>query len=186
MFFRAIGEKAEMADADEAGRKPVEEEAPDEFFGGQGHDLRLVAVPAISKGKRDDSVFDVEDAVVGDGDAVGIAAEVAEDLVGSAERRLGVDDPRFLAKPSDQVVESSLGLESSGLARENERACGKGLAEEVDVLAAEYGRESCDGKEEILRSRNPAVAGLRQGAGWDEAVEMEMGVELLVRCGGRR
>ena len=96
VFFGAVGEKAEMADADESGGKRVEEEeAPNKFFGGQGHDLALVAVSAILPRKGDDSVFDVEDAVVGNGDAMGIAAQVIEDLLGSAERRLGVDDPWF-------------------------------------------------------------------------------------------
>jgi len=32
-------------------------------------------------------------ATVGDGDAVGVAAEIAEHLFGPGERRLGVDDP---------------------------------------------------------------------------------------------
>ena len=33
------------------------------------------------------------DAAVGDGDAMGVAAEIGENLRGSAERPLGVDDP---------------------------------------------------------------------------------------------
>lgn len=49
MFFGAIGEKAEVADADEAGGQGVEQEASNEFFRGQDHDLALVAIPAIAK-----------------------------------------------------------------------------------------------------------------------------------------
>ena len=38
-------------------------------------------------------VFAGLDAAVGDGDAMGVAAEIGENLRGSAERLLGVDDP---------------------------------------------------------------------------------------------
>lgn len=175
-----LARKAEVADADEGGGKRVKQETPNEFFRGQGHGLALVAVATIAKGKGDVAVFDVKNAVVGNGDAVGIAAEVVENFFRPAERRLGVDDPWLLTKPSNQVVESGLGLESSGLARENELAGGFGLAEEVDILAAEYGGESSDGEEEILRGRNPAVAIFGQDAGGNEAVKMEMSLELLV------
>ena len=119
MFFCAVGEKAEVTYADKARRQRVEKEASNEFFRGQGHDLTLVAIPAIAKGKCDDSVFDAEDAIIGNGDAMGIAAKVVEDFVGSAERSLGVNDPWFFIKLSNQSVESGLGLERSSLAWEN-------------------------------------------------------------------
>jgi hypothetical protein len=161
MFLGAVGEKSEMANTDEAQGQSVEKESSNEFLRRQGHGLALVAVPAISKGKGDDSVFDVEDAIVGNGDAMRVAAEVVEDFLGPAERRLGVDDPWLLIKLSDQVVESGLSLEKSGLAREDELAADKGLAEEVDILAAEYSGESFDGKEEIIggRRRRPESCG---------------------------
>jgi hypothetical protein len=41
----------------------------------------------------DPGVLDVDDAPVADGDAVGIASEVLEYLLGRAERGFGVDDP---------------------------------------------------------------------------------------------
>ncbi len=158
----------------------MEKETPDEFFSGQGYDLALAAVPAITKGEGDVAIFDVEDTVIGNGDAMGIAAEIVENFFWSAERRLGVDDPWVFIKLSEQAVESCLGLESSGLARENELMPGKGLAEGVDILAAEDGGKSFDGEEEIFWGGDPAVAVIRQGAGGDEAVEMEMGLEFLV------
>ena len=40
-----------------------------------------------------DAVVAVEKPAIGDGDAMGVAAEVVEDLCGTAERALGVDDP---------------------------------------------------------------------------------------------
>ena len=37
VFFRAVGEKAEMTDTHEAVREHVEEKAADELFGIEGH-----------------------------------------------------------------------------------------------------------------------------------------------------
>jgi hypothetical protein len=45
-------------------------------------------------GKEGDLAVDEgDDAVVGDGDPVRVAAEIAEDVLGAAKGRLGVDDP---------------------------------------------------------------------------------------------
>jgi len=43
--------------------------------------------------------------MVGDGDAMGVAGEVVEDMLGAAEGRLGVDDPVLLAELPEEVVE---------------------------------------------------------------------------------
>jgi hypothetical protein len=41
-------------------------------------------------------ILDGEDAAVGDGDAVDVAGQVVEDLLGALTRRLAVDDPVLL------------------------------------------------------------------------------------------
>ena len=43
--------------------------------------------------EADLAVVDVEQSLVGDGDAMGVAADVVEDLLGTRERRFGIDDP---------------------------------------------------------------------------------------------
>jgi hypothetical protein len=50
-------------------------------------------VTIILPAEPDLVVFDVQQAVVGDGDAVRIAAHVVEDLLRSSEGALGVDHP---------------------------------------------------------------------------------------------
>ena len=40
-------------------------------------------------------MMDVEDAVIGDGDPVGISAEVLKDTLDAIERGLAIDDPLF-------------------------------------------------------------------------------------------
>jgi hypothetical protein len=59
----------------------------------KGHLLLGVAVGAVAPGEGDAAVGDGADAVVGDGDAVGVAPEVVERLLRVARGGLGVDDP---------------------------------------------------------------------------------------------
>jgi hypothetical protein len=74
-----IGEKAEVAHAVEAVRKHVKEKAPDKLVGMQTHDLLTDATvsPIILPSKGNMVVIDIEDATVGDGDTMGVPAEIA-------------------------------------------------------------------------------------------------------------
>jgi hypothetical protein len=45
--------------------------------------------------------------MVGDGDAVGVAGQVVEHMVGSAEGWLGVDDPVLLTELAEEVAEAA-------------------------------------------------------------------------------
>jgi hypothetical protein len=92
-----------MADAVEAPWQDVDEEAPDELVGIERHGL-------VSAGPVDPVVLDPEgdavgvgpdQAAVGDGDAVGIAAEIGEHRLGPGEGFLGVSgSARWHASPS--------------------------------------------------------------------------------------
>ena len=66
----------------------MEQEAADELLGGKRHRFLLTVVPIVFPLEAHLTVFDIEQAVVGDGDAVGIAADVVEHLLGSGEGRL--------------------------------------------------------------------------------------------------
>ena len=89
----AIGEESEVTNAMEAVGQGVEQEAPDELVGLQTHGLYGAVVAIVLPGEPDMFVVAGLDAAVGDGDAMGVAAEIGENLRGSAEGLLGVDDP---------------------------------------------------------------------------------------------
>ncbi len=57
----------------------------DEFLGGEGRRLPLVVVAVVASVEGGAAVVDREDEVVGDGDAVGAAGEVGEELGGSGD-----------------------------------------------------------------------------------------------------
>ena len=66
--------------------------------GGNGHDLLLAAMGIVSPAEDTRSFSKAHEPMVGDGDAMGVARQVVENMFGAAEGRLGVDDPVLLAQ----------------------------------------------------------------------------------------
>ena len=73
----------------------MKEEPPDKFIGLQRQGLLTVPVGIISPEERNLAVLDSEDAVIADGDSMGIPAEVLKDALGAMEGRFAIDDPFF-------------------------------------------------------------------------------------------
>jgi hypothetical protein len=105
----AVGEEAEVADADQAFGQQVQQEASQKLIGGNGHDLVLAAMGIVSPAEGDAMVLESHEAMVGDGDAMGVAGQVVENMFGTAEGRLGVDDPVLLAELPEEVAEAARG-----------------------------------------------------------------------------
>ena len=63
-------------------------------------------MPIIAPAEAHLSICESKQPTVGDGDAVGIAAEIGEHLLGSAEGSLGVDNPVNLAQGRKMPGES--------------------------------------------------------------------------------
>ena len=63
----------------------------------------------VAPAEADLPVVEGEESVVGDGDAVSVAAEVVEDLLGAGEGGLGVDDPLGLAEGPEVAGEGQRG-----------------------------------------------------------------------------
>jgi hypothetical protein len=152
-----IGQKAKVADLDQAGRQDVEEEAPDEFDGVQRHEFSLVAMSGVTPAKRDPIILHGNQAPVGNGNPVGIAGQIFEDLLGSTEGRLGMDYPLLVFELSNEAVEFR------GLAKTGERA-GKaqfllpvGAGEQRQKGASEASAEHLAGQEKArMANLDPA------------------------------
>jgi hypothetical protein len=89
----AVGEEAEVADAYEAAWEQMQQKAPQELVDGQLHQLLLVAVSGVAPAEGDVAVFDGDESVVGDGNAMGVGTEITQGVFGASKRSLGVDDP---------------------------------------------------------------------------------------------
>ena len=182
----AAGEEPEVADAVEVAGQDMEQEASDELLGGKGHGLEAVVMavvaPAeadlsvVAPAEADLSVVDGEEAVVGDGDAVGVAAEVVEDLLGTGEGPLGVDDPLGPAEGLEGAGKGGGVVEGGEGVAELESAGEEGLLEEFKEEAAEQAGEDANGEEEAGAAANPAVACRSNAAAGDDAVQV--GVKL--------
>ena len=87
----AVGQVAVVTDAVEAVGQD-EAGSGDELVG-ISHHLALVVVAVVLPQEADASFVQADQATVGDRDAMGIAAEIVQDLFGPAERALGEDHP---------------------------------------------------------------------------------------------
>ena len=86
-----VGEDAEVADANQAFGQNVKKKSAQELMGGNGHDLLFAAVSIVSPTERDATVPEGHEPAVGDGDAMGVASQIVENVFGAAEGRLGSD-----------------------------------------------------------------------------------------------
>ena len=71
----------------------MEEKPADEFLGRKSHRFRPTFVSVVFPLEAHLASCDIQQAIVRDGDAVGVAADVIEHLLGASKGRLGIDDP---------------------------------------------------------------------------------------------
>ena len=82
-----------MPDTDEALGQNVEQKPAQEFLRGDGHGSLFVTASVIPPTEPDVVVIEGNEPMVGDGDSVGIAPEVADHLLGSTEGWFGINNP---------------------------------------------------------------------------------------------
>ena len=99
MVADMAGEQAVVSDAVEAFGQDVDEEAADELIGLEGHGLVVYGVAAIVLMPEGDAMAVIGDETgVGEGDAVGVTAEVLEHGFGSGEGGVDMDVPVEVAQ----------------------------------------------------------------------------------------
>jgi hypothetical protein len=103
----AVGKKPEVADADQALRQNVDQEAAQELIGGDRHDFLLAALRIVSPAKRDPIILERNQSMVGDGDAVRVTGEIVQNMLGTAEGWLGIDDPVLVEELSEKVSKAT-------------------------------------------------------------------------------
>jgi hypothetical protein len=77
-----------------------------------------------------------ENPIIGERYAVGIAAEVVEDMDGRSERFFGIDDPWFFSQRVDQKLEGYRVSQRSALTYKEELVLSESDFEQVEELAA--------------------------------------------------
>jgi hypothetical protein len=74
-----------VADAYEAARDQMQQKAPQELVNGQSHQFLLIAMGRVAAAEGE--------SVVGNGDAVGVGAEITQGMFGTSERSFGSGRP---------------------------------------------------------------------------------------------
>jgi hypothetical protein len=174
-----VTEEAVVPNPDEALGEDVEEEASNELFGGKSHRSLAVAVAVVAPEEGDVSILHLEEPMVGDGDAMGIAAEIIEGLFGSGKGSFGVNAPFFLAGLIEESMERlgvGKGVEFS---RKLELSFAESRLEESPEASAEETGKDPDGKEEVVACRDPAIPFLRESARRDDTMDMRVEEEVL-------
>jgi hypothetical protein len=155
LFAVAIAQEPVIANAVESTGEKVEEKSPNELLGGESHDFLLMVVAVVPPVELDLPVFDIHDPMIGNRDPVGVAADVVHHLLGSGERRLGVDDPFQVAHGIEMQAENlriSKGLEGR---EEPEFAGVESLLQIDQEQSAEPAGQHPYGQEEMGAARNP-------------------------------
>jgi hypothetical protein len=71
----------------------MEQEAAQELIDRESHPSLLVAMSGISPAESDATVAESNEPVVGDGNPMGVVAEITKGMFRAVERRFSVDDP---------------------------------------------------------------------------------------------
>ena len=117
-----------MADTMEAVWQSVQQKAADELIGIECHDLGDAALSVVFPGEAHLPVGEREEPTVGDGDAMGIAAEIGQHLFGPAEWWLGVDHPIEAPKVAETTCEGLRFGKVAELAEESQPAGAKAFS----------------------------------------------------------
>ena len=131
-----VGQEAERADANKAAGQDMEEETAQELLRSERHQSLLITVGIILPAESNLIMLEGHEAMVSDGHAMGIAGEITEDMMGTAERGFGIDDPVLTEQGTQESAESFLVLKRSKRAGEDQLALLKSSFESIDELAA--------------------------------------------------
>jgi hypothetical protein len=107
----AIGQETKRADADKAAGQDMEQKAAQELLRSERHDFLLIPVGIILPAESNLIMLESNEAMVGDGHAMGVAGEIAEHMMGTAEGWLGVDDPVLTKQGAQEGAERFLVFE---------------------------------------------------------------------------
>ena len=100
-----VSQKAEGADANKAAGQHMQQEAAQKLWCLERHPSLVISVGIISPAEGDLIVGEGDQAMVGDGDAMSVAGEVAEDMMGTAEGWFGIDDPGLTEQGAQESAE---------------------------------------------------------------------------------
>jgi len=156
-----------VADAHEAVRQDVEQKAAQKGLSFHGGDPGGVAVGAVLPAEGHLTCVEGDEPVVGEGDAMSVAGQVGEDLIGAGERGLADHHPACGGRAREQGVRVFIALPG------NLGAIDGGLERGQELSAEDLGEDPHRQKEVRAGGDPVGVAGIEPAAG-DDAAQMRV------------
>jgi hypothetical protein len=178
--FTPVGEKAGVAEADQARRENMEEEAVEEGRGIHGHFLQPISMPTVAIGEADLTIADIDETRIRDGHSMGGAANRVNALGRARKGGFGIHHPRGGVELVEEVGKALGGGQGSGRVAEGERSGRVGLRQGLEKLGAADRPSGLNGEEKRRMRGHPTGVVIGQGASWDQTVHVEVRLEELV------
>ena len=118
-------------------RGDVQQQTPQELHGVQRQGAQAVATLVILVAEGHLAMLEGHETVIGDGDAVGIAGQVLEHMLGVLDGLFGVDDPLLVAQGGEEPLPGRGLGECPTATREGQLALRVGLCQARDVEVPE-------------------------------------------------
>src|SRR5712692_6418106 len=125
----------------------MQQEAADKFVRVERHGLETIVLTTVAVGKTDPPIAYVEDPVVRDRDAVGIAADIVQDLRRTCKRRLGVDNPLLGIQLGTERCEARRASSACGPLRAGQGTGGPEPGPRLTALPANDGTQGARSEE---------------------------------------
>ena len=122
--------------------------------------------------ESDLAVLERDQAMVGDGDAMGVTGQVVQDIFGTAEGRLGVNDPILTEQGTDQSTEQLRIAKRLLVSVKSEFPLLEGPLQARHKLAPKHAAEDLHRQEEGIPGLNPARVVGGQTTRRNHAVDM--------------
>ena len=122
------------------------------------HDLHAVVVGVVLPAKADAAVAVIDEPIIRERDAVGVAPEVVEHLLGAGEGPLRIHDPVDGPELTEEAGEGAAIGQIGGAAGEGQLAGVEGALQAGEILRAKDGRQRPDGKQERRATGDPPRA----------------------------
>ena len=154
------GQQAIVTDAVEALWQHMHQKAADELVGiERHHPVSLATFEAVILPFESDAfVIERDQTAVGDGDAMGIAREIAQYFRGSPEWTFGVDHPVTVTQRRQIGREGSCISECGVLSEELQLSCTMSGGELLQDQSSEQARQHAYVEEEVGSASDPALA----------------------------
>ena len=166
-----VGKESKLANAHEAVWKNMLHVAPQELRCRECHEALLVSACIVLPAESDLFPIKGDQPVIADGNAMGIAAQIAKHRYGTRHRLFDIDDPVF---PTQRLKKSPecLGIfQRPGGAAEAELVSAIGPFQSVEKLATKDFLENTERKKEAIPRSYPMAAIGGKAADRHETVE---------------